>query len=234
MDYQVEQWINAPAGHTPFLDQLMIGTAAAGEYIFIAIVVLWFAYGWWWRSSRDREGALGALLAAAAGLVINAVIAAVWFRARPFVAHPATVHLLVRHATDASFPSDHAVAAFAIGAVLVAFHRRWGTITLLFAALLCYARVYVGDHYPGDVLAGALIGTLLAVLLVTVARRVPVLERQIADWAIPPHPLPRRRPHVADTGRSPAELSPPLPPRSSPPALPPEEAAGRRASTEPR
>jgi undecaprenyl-diphosphatase len=207
MDFQVEQWINAPAGHTPGLDQVMIGTAVAGEYVFIGVVVLWFAYGWWRRSGLDREGALAALLGAGIALVINAVIAALWFRARPFVAHPTTVHLLVKHSTDASFPSDHASAGFAIAAVLVAFHRRWGIAALAFATLLCYARVYVGDHYPGDVLAGVVIGSVVAVVLLTVGRRIPALARAVVDWVVPPHLGPRLAspPRLAGAERSPTE-----------------------------
>jgi len=76
------------------------------------------------------------------------------------------VHLLVAHAADASFPSDHVVAACAIAVVLVSFHRHLGAIALLLAAVLAYDRVYIGVHYPGDVLGGMFLGTLVALLLV--------------------------------------------------------------------
>jgi undecaprenyl-diphosphatase len=190
LDFQVEQWINGPAGHTPVLDQVMIGAALAAEWVFVAVVVVWFAYGWWRRSAPDREGALAALLAAAVGLGINRVISMAWARPRPFIAHSGLVHLLVTHSADPSFPSDHAVGAVAVAAVLVGYHRRWGIAALVFAALVCYARVYVGDHYPSDVLAGAAIGAVLAVLLLTVARSVAVLERRIVDTLVPLRALP--------------------------------------------
>ncbi len=209
MDYQVEQWINGPAGHTPGLDQLMSGVAVAGEWVFVAVVVLWFAHGWWRRSAVDRQGALAALIGAGIALVINAVIAAFWDRPRPFVAHPATVHLLLKHSTDASFPSDHASAGFAIAAVLFAFHRRWGTAALLFAALLCYARVYVGDHYPGDVIAGLVIGCVVAAVLLTAGRRLLALVRELVDLVIPPRfqriPLSGSGPGSAGAHRSPTQ-----------------------------
>jgi undecaprenyl-diphosphatase len=162
VDYQLEQLINGPAGTHPIWDRLMTTVAVGAEPAFIALVVLWFLVGLWRRSPRDRTGAVLAVLAAGIGLVANLVIGHLWYRARPFVAHPGTVHLLVRHTNDASFPSDHAVAAFAIAGVLFALHRRLGGLALLASLLIAYARVYVGDHYPGDVAAGALLGLAAA------------------------------------------------------------------------
>jgi membrane-associated phospholipid phosphatase len=78
--------------------------------------------------------------------------------------------VLASHARDASFPSDHAAAGFAIATVLVLGHRKLGAAALAFAALMSFARVYVGEHWPGDVLAGAAIGVAVALLLATLLR----------------------------------------------------------------
>lgn len=166
MDSRLERWINAPAGTHAALDAVMLHAALWGEALFIAIVALWFLVGWVRGSPRDRQGAITALCAAGIALLANQVLAHLWVRPRPFVSHPASVHLLAMHAADPSFPSDHAAAAFAIAAVLLACHRRLGSVCLLLAALICYARVYAGIHYPGDVAAGALIGLAAALILV--------------------------------------------------------------------
>ena len=181
MDFSVEQWINGPAGGVPLWDGLMKLVAGLAEPAFIVLVGAWFLVGWLRRRPRDRHGAIAALLAALAALVVNQVIALFWQRPRPFVIHPGNVHLLLSHSTDASFPSDHAAAAFAITTVLVVFHRRWGALALLGAALVAYARVYVGDHYPGDVAAGAVIGVLVALLLLTWLRPLPGLIVRVSD-----------------------------------------------------
>ena len=94
MDYALEQLINGPAGSNPFWDTVMKGAASLGEPIFIGVVVVWFMGGWLRRQPRDRWGAIAALLAAGGALFVNLVISHLWDRARPFVAHPATVHLL--------------------------------------------------------------------------------------------------------------------------------------------
>lgn len=180
MDYGIEQWINGPAGQAPLVDTLMVAVAAGAEAAFIALVLVWFAVGWWRQADQERQGAMAALLAAGVALALNVLIGHIWYRQRPFAAHPETVHLLLPHATDSSFPSDHTAAAFAIAVVLVAAHRRWGILALALAALVGYARIYVGDHYPTDVLAGAVVGCAAATVLLS---RFPLVPRRLREAA---------------------------------------------------
>jgi len=74
-----------------------------------------------------------------------------------------------------SFPSGHAANNFAVAAVATVFFRRWGWLVFISAALVSYSRVYVGSHWPLDVLVSALIGsgigTLTAVALESLWRR---------------------------------------------------------------
>ncbi len=162
MDYQLEQWINGPAGSSSALDAIMRAAADWGQWIFAGIVVVWLIYGWVRGGRRDRWGAIAALVAAAIALGINQIVGHLWMRPRPFIAHPGSVHILISHANDGSFPSDHAAAGFAIAMTLWIMHRRWGTFALVVAAVMSYARVFDGVHYPGDVLAGAVIGLAAA------------------------------------------------------------------------
>jgi undecaprenyl-diphosphatase len=170
VDYQLEHLINGPAGSHPLWDGLMTLSAQLAEPAFIGLVAIWFLIGWFGNRRLDRLGALGALGAAAGALAVNLVVSHLWYRPRPFVEHPSTVHLLVKHSSDASFPSDHAAAAFAIAVVLLVVHRRLGALAVLAAALVAYARVYAGEHYPGDVLAGAAIGLVTALVVPRVLR----------------------------------------------------------------
>ncbi len=76
----------------------------------------------------------------------------------------ADLHLLVHCGSGYSFTSSHAANHFAVAAFLFAtiglWHRRMRWLWWLWAASIAYAQVYVGVHYPGDVLAGALLGSL--------------------------------------------------------------------------
>lgn len=184
VDYQLQQLINGPAGLHPLWDAFFVQVAVLAEPAFIALVVIWFAYGWWRDSAVDRRGAMVALIAAGAALAVNAGIGLVYDRHRPIVAHPTTVHLLVAHTSDASFPSDHASAGFAIAAVLCLAHRRLGLVALSFGTLVCFARVYVGDHYPGDVVAGSLLGSIMGIVIdvgakAPVARLLSLIDRAV-------------------------------------------------------
>jgi len=172
-DYDLERWINAAAGSHHLPDVLMQAVASWSEPIFIGVVCIWLVLGWWRARPEEVGGAAVALLASGVALAINVVIAHFWFRPRPFVTHPGTVHLILGHSADASFPSDHAAAAFAISGILFALHRRLGALALVFSALVMYARIYVGDHYPTDVLGGMAIGLGCAVLLMSVFRVIP-------------------------------------------------------------
>lgn len=74
------------------------------------------------------------------------------------------VRLLVGCGRGKSFPSSHAVNNFAAAIVLTGFFRRYWYIFLGVASLIAYTRVYCGVHYPSDVLAGAIIGSIIGFL----------------------------------------------------------------------
>jgi len=169
MDYQLEQLINGLAGHLPLVDKLMVALASWSEVAFIAVVACCFIIGLLRGRRAERDQAILALLAAGLALLANQSLGQIWDRPRPFAAHPAQVHLLLPHVADSSFPSDHAAAAFAIAVVLTAVHRRPGVVLLIVAGLIGFARIYVGDHYPLDVLVGAAVGVGAGAVLVRFA-----------------------------------------------------------------
>jgi undecaprenyl-diphosphatase len=135
------------------------------ELLFAGGLVLAFvlAVG---RGRREiRRTALAAGLSAGVALLLAQVIAGLVDRPRPFVADPSQIHLFAPHAADAGFPSDHATAAFAIAVAVLLRNRTAGLLVLIPATLLAVGRVAIGVHYPTDVLAGAVLGALVALAL---------------------------------------------------------------------
>jgi undecaprenyl-diphosphatase len=113
-------------------------------------------------SVAGRRVALSALLAGGVGLGIGQLLAHLWERSRPFIDGTGT-KALIAHSADSSFPSDHAIVAFAIATSLLFWNRRIGIAALAVATLICIARVSAGVHYPTDVLVGAIVGAGAAV-----------------------------------------------------------------------
>jgi undecaprenyl-diphosphatase len=128
-------------------------------------------------SLRPKLAALSAALAAALALLVNAALGRLWFHDRPFVDHPHATLLLVPHAADNSFPSDHASVAFAVAFAVVAFYRRVGLGLVIGAAAVAIDRVFVGVHYPVDVASSLLIGLGSALLVTMVGRGL--VERMV-------------------------------------------------------
>jgi undecaprenyl-diphosphatase len=126
-------------------------------------------------SSRKWKLACASALASSGiALLINQLIARMWDRARPFVAHPG-VHVWGTRSHDPSFPSDHASAAFGIAFAVFLFDRLVGSIFLTAACAIGVGRVFIGAHYPSDVVAGCLVGLASALLVVRFLR--PLIER---------------------------------------------------------
>lgn len=120
--------------------------------------------------TRWKQATVAALLSAGLAMLANQAIAHLWDRPRPFVTHPLATHLFTAPSSDPSFPSDHAAAAFAIAVAVLAFSRRAGMAFLAVAAVIGASRVVLGLHYPGDVLAGAAVGALSALLVLYAGR----------------------------------------------------------------
>jgi undecaprenyl-diphosphatase len=171
MDASLFAAINGLAGHNPTIDHVVAIISENGPYFLIAfLAVLWFWPGV--RAVRDRLqwGVIVAVISAGLALGANLLISHLWDRPRPFVTHTALV--LVPHKSDASFPSDHVVFSFTIAFAIFIASRRAGILALLVAAAIAFARVYAGDHYVTDVLAGAAVG-LLSATIVNLFRPIP-------------------------------------------------------------
>jgi undecaprenyl-diphosphatase len=168
LDYRLFQAINGLAGRNTLADSLMKAIAGLGPYVLMGILALiWFLPRPTAPRGEERRVILYALLVAAAGLGVNQVIGHIWARPRPGIGHVTTQ--LLGGSTDPSFPSDHATLAFGLAVPVLLVLYRWGLLLFGCALLIGLARVYVGRHYPGDIL-GSLVVSVAVTACVWAAR----------------------------------------------------------------
>ena len=161
-DLLLAEHANRFAAHHDAWEDAAGAYAGASEPLFLLGVLALIAVGLAARRRRLLEAGVLALVAAGGALLVGALVSHLVDRSRPFVGHP-QIHAFLHHAADPGFPSDHATAAFAIAVTLV-LRLGWAGAPVVAAAIaLAVSRVLLGLHYPGDVLAGALIGSLAAV-----------------------------------------------------------------------
>lgn len=168
-------FINGFAGHWAWLDKSMTLVSKYGPLLFGAYLIgLWFSGNSTNDIEQNRRRALYAFFAALLALGINQVISGVWFRERPYVHNP--VHRLLPVSPDPSFPSDHSTGAFSIASSVACGQSISGALLTVLAMLVAVSRVYVGLHYPSDVLGGMVIGLLSSWLI---ERNKALLEKPV-------------------------------------------------------
>ena len=178
MDRALYKAVNRWADRTSFAHGFFRMYAKDGIVIFAVLLVV----GWWIGRAPAAEpgvvsgvgaGVASAVWAGAGALIalaINQPIGSSIARTRPYNVIP-NVHLLIDKTKDFTFTSDHATIVGGVAAGLWFVNRRLGVVTAVLALLMAFARVYVGAHYPTDVIAGLALGAI-----VTVALRGPALK----------------------------------------------------------
>ena len=174
MDLSLYHTLNNAGWRHDWFEDVATFLSTKGEAVFIVLLaILWFARGRL-EIPGGRRAVAAAGFSALLGLGVNQVISHVWERARPYVHHHH--HLFISASHDPSFPSDHATASFALATAIWLRNRVAGAIGLVLAAAISLSRVVVGTHYPSDVVGGAAIGVLAALVF-----WLPPVRRRL-DW----------------------------------------------------
>lgn len=162
LDGDVLVWIQETFHHE-FLTPIMEFITHLGEkgilWIVLSILLL--------IPKRTRKiGLLSTISIALSFLIDNVILKNVVARIRPYEVVEG-VQLLIERQRDFSFPSGHTGTAFACTMVLfLMLPKKYGVPAIILAAVMGFTGMYLGVHYPSDVLAGALIGIGIAILTV--------------------------------------------------------------------
>ena len=167
--------------HTPLLDMVMNFFSLLGE-IAVPLIVLSDTY---WCISRKKAFAMLSSLMAA--LLATQTVKSIVRSPRPFQAHPELIEGgRIETATGYSFPSGHSTTASAFYSSLCAvFRRRWLiAVSAALIVLIPLSRLYLGVHWPADVIAGTAIGLLSGLVLTPVFMRIYEDERKFSLFTI--------------------------------------------------
>lgn len=135
--------------------------------------LVWMSWGiflvWW--EGKNRKGLYELLIATVISLV------AVEFIIKPFVhrvrpEYVLTFSYLVDQTSTFSFPSTHATIAFASCWILSHRHPRWKLALYLLAFLIAFSRIYLGKHYPSDVIFGSGLGICIGIISEKVLKKI--------------------------------------------------------------
>ena len=163
LDQQLFLWLNGH--HSPFWDP--IWGAITGKLTFIPLYLLLMGYLLW----RHRWQGLVMIV-----VMVVAVVAADQFTSafmKPFFARPrpchepnlaGLVHTLNHCGGKYGFASSHAANTFALATfawLLLRKNLRWIWLAFVWAAIVSYSRIYVGVHYPADIMIGGTVGAIL-------------------------------------------------------------------------
>jgi undecaprenyl-diphosphatase len=166
--------LNAPAGASPAL----VSVAELVASKLVDLVPFLLAALWVWGKPARRAGLAASSIAAAFAIGTNQLVGLFWYEPRPFMI--GLGRTLMAHAPENSFPSDHATFMLTVGLALVGTRAApmWGQLVIALGVLVAWARIYLGLHFPLDMLASALIACLFGVLAAT-------LVSDVRRWIMP-------------------------------------------------
>lgn len=145
------------------------------DFLKGAIVVSLLWYLWFKNSTKineNRERIVITLISCIAAIFVGRLLARILpYRFRPILNPEVSSNFpnkTVIHGLElaSSFPSDHAVLFFSLGTGIFLISKKAGLLAYLYVFFtICFPRIYLGLHYPTDILAGAVVGVLITLLL---------------------------------------------------------------------
>ena len=157
MDLKLFQLINRLSGRYSPVDQIMILISNRVRYVYLFILVYML-----FKNRFNKRIALETGMAVFISFIAHFFIRLFYYKPRPFKKR--RVGILIPSKMDSSFPSKHTILAFAASTSVLMFHRMLGTIMMWMSALTGFSRIWVGHHYPSDVIGSAILGSMTSVL----------------------------------------------------------------------
>jgi undecaprenyl-diphosphatase len=186
MDTQLFLYLNGLTVKAPFIGWFFRGIS--NDYFSIIICCLILVWLWFGTRGADRRQIIQqAIIITIISVLLANILVAIsnnfYFRIRPFnQLAPGTVNLLFYPPTDSTFPSNLAATLFSLAIPIFIKNKAYGSVLLVTAALCSIGRIFIGIHYPLDILGGAVFGAAGAFLAVWINRWILPQINLLLRW----------------------------------------------------
>lgn len=157
MDAKMFRAINLLSGRWSIIDGFMIFLSNRIRYVYILIFILM-----WFKRKMYKKMTCQAVVSVCMTLMINVLIKIFYFKPRPFLKR--RIGILIPSKIDSSFPSKHTLLIFAVSTIVFFYQRLLGSIMLGMSLLTGFSRIWVGHHYPSDIIGSAILGSFTSIM----------------------------------------------------------------------
>ena len=171
MDNKIFRIINQLAGRYSVLDMLMILVSNKVRYLFAFVLMLM-----WFRGDSQRKVTRYALISAAFTLFINTLIKCFYFKPRPFMKR--RVGILIPSKMNSAFLSKHTLLTTAVSTSIFLHERVIGAVMWGLSLLTGFSRIWVGHHYPSDIIRSLFVGSLTSIIVEKVFGSLKIMNRK--------------------------------------------------------
>lgn len=174
LDLSIFYFINHTMSNILFDKFMPFITEISNWYLVYIFLLSWLI----WKGGKNGRIAAMTIIAAIllTDQINSSLLKELFDRIRP--CHVLSdVRLLISCGGGYSMPSSHAANNFSLAVILSYFYRQYRYVYFSLATLIALSRVYVGVHYPSDILIGALVGTVISIFLILFIRKIFKYQR---------------------------------------------------------
>lgn len=178
MDFKIFRALNQFTEKVRFIDVFMIFISQKLRFLYALILIIL-----WCRDNHHKRITLYAGISAFLTWLVTYFIKLFFFKPRPYLIEKVNLLAPVPSKNNSSFPSKHTTLAFALSTSILLYKHSLGRFMSLCSFLAGFSRIWMGQHYPSDIIGSALIGSFIAICVnITACIWKPFITKVISTY----------------------------------------------------